>query len=280
MNLLKTAAAGGALAAALASGQAFAVTDTFDNWLAASTGITSESDPDDFGGLTETDKTISLVGFGSGITTQATNQQPGLTISSNTDFNEAASELRVSFNEDTVNDRHQVNILPDDGGVFDFTNLIAGDVLAVQYVINIDPSDFPPLPDQERFGTVRLSLNAQGDFTGLTVTKRVQGLTPATGAFGEILWATNNNFAIGEQFDSGDALQTTSSTAATIFCGVCTTFLVTDFIELDTAQGVGTSLSQVSNGFDQVVPVPAPLALLGAGLIGIGVARRVAKKNA
>lgn len=278
MRLAKSTAAAGALIAALTSGQAFAVIETFDVWA----GLTNPDiddpaivdDPDDFGGLTETDKTITFINSGATVTTQAT-PKDNTVRSADTDFNETPVEFEVAFTVDNVNNRHVVQFQKEDGSVVNLAGLDAGDVLAVQYVINIDPSDYPAEPDQERFGQVFLGLQVNGSFGGVSVAKRIQGLTPFGLDASDVAWDVNSNFAVGTFFDR--TIETDDATDADVFCGICTTFLVTDFVTLINAQGAPTGLLNLSNTFEQVVPVPAPLALLGAGLVGIGFVRRMKK---
>ena len=271
MSKLKFAALGGIFAVALASGPAFAVNQTFDVWSANSTGLATQNDPDNWGGITVGDKRISLVDYGV-VTIQGTAQNAA-TLTTTDAFNEAADELRVAFTEDLVNGRHQVNLLPDSGSPFSFAGMSIGDTLAVQYVINILPSSYPPDAGELRFGTVFLGLNV-ASAGGLTVTKRVQGLTPWQ-AGNTTAWSVNNNFALGQVFDQ--SISTDGQTNQQVFCGVCVTFLVTDYITLVGNQGSPTSLSSISNTYEQVLPVPAPLALVATGLLGIGVARRMKK---
>jgi hypothetical protein len=69
-------------------------------------------------------------------------------------------------------------------------------------------------------------------------------------------------------------------TPGTVQCGVCRKFVVTDIFNTQ-ADGISGSdrgvLSSVSNTYTVVVPVPAPLALFGAGLVGLGFMRKFRK---
>jgi hypothetical protein len=276
MNFLKTAAASGVIATALISGQAFAATATFEDWAAmTSADIATLTDPDDFGGLTATDKTITFISAGVGTSTQATtinNTSQSVT----TDFVEAADEVQVAFNESVTTGRHLVGVSAVSGASIDLSGVVADNILGYQYVINIDPSSYPALPGEETFGTVFLGLIANGTFGSFDVSKRVQGLTPI--ALGGTPWAVNSNFAVGNVFDA--TLETDGATQQSIFCGVCTTFLVTDLITINSTP-IGADLSSINNSFEQgTIPVPAPLALVAVGLIGLGSIRRFAKKAA
>jgi hypothetical protein len=276
MKLIQSAAAVGAVTAALMSGQAFAVVSTFDLWAGLTAGnIGTVTDPDDFGGLTEGDKTITFISAGVGTATQGT-AIDGSTQTVDTDFVEADSAIRVTFTQSVTTGRHRVNVTENGGNSIDLSSVSAGDVLGYQYVINIDPSDYPAAPDQEVFGGVFLGLQANGTFGSFTVSKRVQGLTPI-GVTGGTPWSVNNNFAVGTIFDA--TLSTTGATDDEVFCGVCTTFLVTDLITINSTP-ITADLSGIDNSFEQVVPVPAPLALVGAGILALGFSRRFGKKTA
>ena len=196
------AAAGGALSIALFAAPVFAT--SWDAWEAmTSATITTDDDPDDFGGITVGDKTITLIDYGAGTSIQGSPQDAS-TFTASSNWNKAAADLEVSFSVDPVNDRYQVNLNPSAVGAgsppFDLTGLNTGDTLAIQYVINIDPSTYPPAPGDLRFGSIFLGLNVV-DSGGLTVSKRVQGLTPNGYNASDIAWSLNNNFAVGTFFD-------------------------------------------------------------------------------
>jgi hypothetical protein len=61
-------------------------------------------------------------------------------------------------------------------------------------------------------------------------------------------------------------------------CGVCRKFVITDVFNTQ-ASGSGAKgiISSVTNNYTVVVPGPAPIALFGAGLLGLGILRRVCK---
>ena len=275
MNRLKTTAIAGGLAVALMGTQAFAITANFEAWATqTSADLATVTDPGDFGGLTETDKTITFISAGVGTATQATSID-GSTQTVNTNFVETATEVQVAFNQSATTGRHLVGVAAVSGSAINLSGVSAGDILGYQYVINIDTSDYPATGEELRFGNVFLGLIANGIFGDFTVSKRVQGLTPIV-VTGGTPWSENPNFAVGAIFDQ--TISTTGATQASIFCGVCTTFLVTDLITINSTP-IGADLSAINNSFEQV-PVPAPLALVGIGLVGIGFIRRHAKKAA
>jgi hypothetical protein len=78
-------------------------------------------------------------------------------------------------------------------------------------------------------------------------------------------------------FDAFDASTTSDGGSVTApFCGQCARFLITDTI---TVIG-GDTVTSVSNTFDQgVVPAPATLLLLGAGVLGLGFVGRLRKNS-
>ena len=276
MNTTRAVALAGGLSVAMMSTQAFAILETFEDWAAlTSANIGTVTDPDDFGGLTVTDKTITLISAGVGTATQGTTQDAS-TQTVDTDFAETASEVEVNFNVSGTTGRHLVQVRAVSGDAINLTGVGAGDVLGYQYVINIDPSGYPAGPTEEVFGRTFLGLLANGDFGSYTVSKRIQGLTPFA-VTGGTQWSVNGNFAVGEIFDK--TISTDGATEASVFCGVCTTFLVTDLITINSTP-ITADLSAINNSFEQTVPVPAPLALVGAGMLALGLSRRFGKKAA
>jgi hypothetical protein len=286
MKLQKSVLISGAAALALASAPSWAfVESTWSAWATASDNIAT-ADPTvlkPFNGLTVSDKTIALVDFDDEVVIQGTPEDAtGLT--SNRAFPGNATGLpggtgpTVQF-QDLGNGRHQVTFAAP--GAFPFNSMVpaleAGDILAVQYVINIDTSLYPAEGDELVFGSVDLGLNvnASGD---LTVFKRVQGLTPNAVTNGSVQWSANTDFDLGAVFD--ETIFTETQVDETVFCGVCTAFLVTDYVVIGADAPLGTSLSSISNTFEQTnVPVPAPLALLGLGMVGLFASRRMLNKK-
>jgi hypothetical protein len=289
MRNMRTAIFGSCVALTLASTPSWAfVSANWSGWATASDNFAT-ADPTmikPFNGLTDADKTIALVDYDASVTIQGTPQNAA-TLTSNVAFPGNASALpggtgpTVEF-QDLGNDLHQVTFAGPGAFPLNGITLNVGDVMAVQYVINIDTSFYPAGIDEKVFGSVSLGLNVNnpGD---LTVSKRVQGLTPNSITGGAVQWSANTAYDIGAIFD--ETLSTNTSTGVTVFCGVCTTFLVTDYVRVDAKTGAGgtieTSLSSMSNTFQQTfpAPAPAPLALLGIGMLGLTISRRVLRKK-
>jgi hypothetical protein len=240
-----------------------------------------------FNGLTDADKTIALVDYDASVTVQAT-PVGGAGFTSNRAFPGNPSALpggtgpTVEF-QDLGNDLHQVTFAAP--GAFPMNSiggLAVGDVFAVQYVINIDVSLYPATEAGEKvFGEISLGVNFNNP-ADLTVSKRIQGLTPNSITNGPVQWTANADYDIGAIFDR--TISTNLASSVTVACGVCTAFLVTDYVRVDSLTGPGgtllTSISSISNTFEQrTVPVPAPLALLGIGMLGLTVARRMILKK-
>jgi hypothetical protein len=74
------------------------------------------------------------------------------------------------------------------------------------------------------------------------------------------------------------ALVIDPGTPGTVQCGICRKFVITDLIDTQ-ASGSGDEgiVNSISNSYTVVVPVPAPLALFGAGLVGLGFMRKFRK---
>jgi hypothetical protein len=276
MNLFKTTAIAGALAVSMVSAPAFAQFQDWATWFGTP--------------ITVTDKTFTLVDFDANVTIQGTPQNPfgfrrtntGGTYGANNIGTGATEDSTTAFAPGLVNifensaGNHQVNLTGPNGAEFPLSGA-NGSLYAIQYIVNIDPSSYPPENGQEAFGSVSLSLNATGqpNFGKFMISKRVQGLTPIAATGGVNPWVVDNDFDIGAVFDA--TLTTIDATPQTIFCGVCTRFLVTDYAVILNSS-VATVLSQMTNTFQQVeVPAPAPIALLAAGLLGVGLVRRMKK---
>jgi hypothetical protein len=152
-------------------------------------------------------------------------------------------------------------------------NLPLDDTYALQYYIDID-GWFSP--DQLlRLGLVRAGMNVTAN-NERTFTKHVVGVTPDPNDPTQNPSGPPDNWSdFGVFFD--EELTTTGGNFASIFCGRCTRFLVTDVL-VNPASVTGT-LSSLTNNYN-LVPAPASLALLGSGLALLGFSRRRNRKGA
>jgi hypothetical protein len=280
------ATVGGAVTIALLGApmiaQAATQTETWTDWATASSY--AGDDPTAWTGITIGDKTIIYVGAGSGVTVQGGTQNPtDQTFSAN--WVGTNADYNVTF-EDFPPDRvHQVTMETVSGAAISLGPL-AGQTTAIQYIINIDDSSFPAGPNEWTFAFGALSLDANnpgGGPVGATfqMQKRVQGLTPTNAIAGGEQWTLNSNFDIGEIFDqTTDPADAINTSADTVFCGTCTTWLVTDFLTVFNDQTASDNiLNSFTNSFtQQQVPAPGALVLIATGLFGIGVSRRRARK--
>jgi hypothetical protein len=186
--------------------------------------------------------------------------------------------LNIGVNSD---DRYAVNFSRGLG--------IAAGVYTIQYYVDVDGwfgQDF-------RLTEVFTGIERVGD-GGSSVTKDIKGVLPLqadadqdpTGPAGglksdDTSWTVLGPDAGGwdgvTAFDAFDASTTSTGGSVTApFCGQCARFLITDTI---TVIG-GDTVTSVSNTFDQgVVPAPATLLLLGAGVLGLGFVGRLRKNS-
>jgi hypothetical protein len=260
--------------------QAATQTETWADWATASSY--AGADPTAWTGITIGDKTIIYVGAGSGVTVQGGTVDPtDQTFSAN--WVGTNADYNVTF-EDFPPDRvHQVTMETVSGAAISLSPL-AGQTTAIQYIINIDGSSYPAGPDEYVFAFGALSLNANNPAGGAAtfeMRKRVQGLTPTDAIAGGEQWTLNTAFDIGEIFDeTTDAASALNTAVDTVFCGTCTTWLVTDFITVFAGQSASDNiLTSFTNSFTQTtVPAPGALVLIATGLFGIGVSRRRARK--
>lgn len=278
------AAVGGAVTVALLGApvavQAASQTETWADW--ATLSSYAGADPSAWTGITIGDKTIIYVGAGSGVTVEGGTIDP-------TDQSFTANwvgnndDYEVSFQDFPPDRVHQVTMRTVSGDAFSLQTL-AGETTAIQYIIKIDDSSFPPDEGDFTFAFGALSLNANnpgGGAVTFEMQKRVQGLTPTGAVVGGEQWTLNTAFDIGAVFDeTTDAANADSTSADTVFCGTCTTWLVTDFLTVFVGQSTSDNiLTSFTNSFtQQQIPAPGALALIATGLLGIGFSRRRMRK--
>jgi hypothetical protein len=276
------AAVGGALTVALFGApmvaQAASQTETWTDWDGLSDF--SGADPSAWTGITIGDKTIIYVGAGNGVEIQGGTVDPSGQAFTD-DWDQTNDELEVTFEDFPPNRIHQTTVNPVSGSF----ELTPSETVALQYIINIDDSTFPADPTEFTFAFGSLSIDANnpaGGPTTFSVTKRVQGLTPTGALPGGTPWDLNNNFDIGEIFDSTTDPASAGDVAQdTVFCGTCTTWLVTDYVEVFANHTSGDNiLGDITNSFTQTIPTPGALALIATGLLGLGFARRRAAQKA
>jgi hypothetical protein len=142
---------------------------------------------------------------------------------------------------------------------------------SIQYFVDVDGwfSDDQPF----RFGEIFTGIDRSGtNVASVSVTKDIKGVLPDPNDAAQDPDGPPDNWTLlGTVFDAS----TTSNGASTAapFCGECTRFLITDTVVL--AGVTGNAANGITNTFGLVeVPEPATLALLGAGVAGVGFSAR------
>jgi hypothetical protein len=144
----------------------------------------------------------------------------------------------------------------------DILTPLGPELFNLSYTVELYADD-PTNDPERRFQTIGLGANIDSNFTNASAQKWIFGqdtvvVSPAT-------------FSASLDVDF-------ASNAATATCGICRKFVITDILDTRDGGGAEGILNSVSNSYNtiaQSVPVPAPIALFGAGLLGLaGMLRR------
>jgi hypothetical protein len=146
----------------------------------------------------------------------------------------------------------------------DLTNLTET-IFNLSYTVEMYAGDELENPG-ERLDTISIGVNISGQRTNASGQK----------------WIFGQNTALITDATFKDLMEDGEGAVAprTATCGICRMFVVTDIIDTNPA-GLGQKgiISSITNDFTvNAVPVPMPLALFGAGLVGLGVVRRFNKR--
>jgi hypothetical protein len=148
-------------------------------------------------------------------------------------------------------------------GTLQIANLGSGfDAGQLSYFVELLP---PPgfTPDDEpdlRFTNIRLTneILQDGDPDNVLTTKQITGQN--TSVVSDASFTAFLSAGVQEDDEA--------------FCGVCRKFAVTDTIDNSVNPGQAGVTQSMTNTFRTALPVPAPLALVAAGLLGLGAMKR------